>query len=485
MKYIVPVVVLLSAGVIGAALRVGLLGGRTFSGPGSRPAMEGAVSEATETTETIEATVASGLEMDWAKLGWNRFRGPNGSGISDDATIPVTWSETENLRWKTALPGPGSSSPVLTNSKVFLTCYSGYGETASNPGEIAHLKRHLCCVDRQSGNMLWTKTIDSKEPEEAFRGMGLTEHGYATNTPVTDGTKVFAFLGKSGVFGFDLDGNQLWHTSVGTKSNQKGWGTCSSLTLFNDLVIVNAAEESGAMIALNKETGEEVWRASAPRLPMTFSTPALVRIDENRTDLVIAVVGEIWGLNPVTGKVVWYATSPIGGNVSPCVIVDGDLVYAFGGFQQAGSVCVQAGGRGNVTDSHVKWTSRSTSYIATPVLVDGEFYWVDDKSRYYCQDASDGELVAQERMPNKMGNGRPIYASMIAINKKIYAQTRSAGVVVLGAGGDLKILAQNKFDQDGSIANATPAVDNGQLFLRSNRFLYCVQDTSTVDPITP
>ena len=213
-------------------LGVGLLG-MLFqaSGPGARNARGSIRPELT--TASMEVASAPGpeqrdsaaspsvdAEVDWIEpdaLAWSRFRGPNGSGVSSDATIPTAWSETQNLKWSTSLPGPGSSSPVLTDRFVFVTCYAGI-EPQGRQADTSNLKRLLVCINREDGSVVWKHTEDGVQPEDRYQGMGVPEHGYATNTPVTDGKRVFAFLGKSGVFGFDLEGNKLWHTSVGTES---------------------------------------------------------------------------------------------------------------------------------------------------------------------------------------------------------------------------------------------------------------------------
>ena len=413
---------------------------------------------------------ASALKMDFAKMGWNRFRGPNGTGQSNDSLIPSEWDETHNLLWKTELPGKGSSSPVLSSEKVFLTTYIADN---NDDGIIKSLQRFLCCIDQESGKIDWSKSIETILPESANRGVGIPEHGYATNSCVVDEKFVYSFYGKSGVYCHDHVGNEVWRISVGTGLNQNNWGSCSSLILFNDILIVNAAEECGSLLGIEKSTGKEVWRAGE-KLSFSFSTPALVPVDSERTDLVIAVVGELWGLNPTNGKLVWFAKSPIAGNVSPCINVDGDLVYSYGGFDQRGSICVQAGGSGDVTESHMRWKSETTSYVASPVIHEKKIYWVGDSGKYHCVDALTGEQVEKARMPRSVGNSRPVYASAIAIDGRIFVQTRKKGVFVLGVGGPLKILSHNIFESDNSMFNATPAVGAGQLFLRSDQFLYCI-----------
>jgi outer membrane protein assembly factor BamB len=405
---------------------------------------------------------------------WSRFRGPNGQGISDDTKIPLTWSDSENLSWKTDLPGAGASSPVLTEHFVFVTSYSGYGLSANKPGEMKDLSRHISCIERASGKILWTQSVPAVLPEDRYQGMGVPEHGYATNTPVTDGKRVYVFFGKAGVFAFDLNGEQLWRATVGTESGNRGWGTASSLILHNNILIVNASEESNAIYGLDCETGNKLWNASASLLELAYGTPIAVPIDEKRTDIVIAVPEEVWGLDPSNGKLRWFASMKLTGNVAPSVVVDDSMMYIFGGYNSSGSLAIRKGGSGDISKSHIAWTSRNSSYVATPVLYQGRLYWINDRGMAYCEKADSGELVYRERVEGMSSGGRPVYASPILIGDKIYVQTRESGLFVLEASEQYKVLARNSFESDKTIFNATPAVSRGQLFLRSDKALYCI-----------
>lgn len=407
------------------------------------------------------------------ELKWSRFRGPNGSGISPDESIPEAWSESENLKWSTPLPGPGSSSPILTNEYVFVTCYSGI-DTQARQSDTSKLNRHLICLSRQDGRILWNHTEPAVQPEDRYQGMGVPEHGYATNTPVTDGQKVFAFFGKSGVLAFDLQGNKLWQTSVGTDSGNRGWGTASSLVLYEDLVIVNASEESQSIRALRASDGQEVWKAEGSALELAYGTPILAQVDDQRTDLVLAVPGEIWGLNPRSGKLVWFAETPLTGNLSPSLLLDQDTVIAFGGYRSSGSLAVRIGGIGDVTKTHTVWTSRNSSYVSTPVLIENNLFWIDDKGTFYASSAKTGELIQRNRVANITSRDRPVYASAIAVGKNLMFQTRFDGLLVASQTPELQVLSQNRFNSDTTMFNATPAIDNGELFLRSDNKLYCV-----------
>lgn len=420
--------------------------------------------------EAAAATLSPGA----SNLIWNRFRGPNGCGISSEKGIPTTWSDTNNLAWKTRLPGPGASSPVLTAQWVIVTCYSGYGEPDNRGGNTRDLQRHLCLIDRKNGNLRWSQIVENTLTEDPYSGNGLPEHGYATNTPTTDGETIFTFFGKSGVMAFDFEGKRLWQTSVGTDSGNRGWGSASSLVLYNDWVIVNASEESHAIIALNKSTGAEVWKAESSILELAYGTPAITQTSDGRDLIVIAVPGEIWALNPANGKLTWFAETSLTGNLSPSVIVAGKRVFAFGGYLSSGSVALGIDGKGDVSQSEKIWNAKSSSYVATPVLIDDRFYWIDDKGYYYATDANTGAEIVRERVPDLQRGGRPIYASPVAIDDKLYFQTRLSGTIVMEPGDEMKILSINTFASDKTVFNATPAVDAGQLFLRSDSHLYCV-----------
>lgn len=404
---------------------------------------------------------------------WPQFLGPHGAAKAADANLPVEWSDAKNLRWKTELPGPGSSSPIVVGDRVLVTCYSGEGTSQSNSSGSGALRRHLVCMNRNDGSIRWTATLDAEQPEDGYQGY-LTEHGYASSTPTSDGERVYCFFGKSGVAAFDLDGKQLWITGVGKDSSNRRWGSAASLVLHKNLVIVNASEESRSIRALDKATGKEVWKAAGSALELAYGTPSVVTLKDGSTEIVVAAPGEIWGLNPDNGKLRWYMEHLLTGNVTPSVVVDGETLYVFGGFRSSGSFSMRAGGRDDVVKTHLGWSSRNSSYVATPALHGGHLYWVDDRGQAFCCSAATGELVYRERVEGLSSGGRPVYASPIAAGDKLYVPTRWSGVLVLAAEPKFRVLAQNRFVDDETDFNASPAISDGELFLRSNRRLYCV-----------
>jgi outer membrane protein assembly factor BamB len=406
-----------------------------------------------------------------AHADWPRLRGPNGDAKAE-GNVPVKWNDTENLKWKAALPGPGSSSPIVVGEKAFVTCWSGYADDKSK--DISKLKRHLVCVNKTDGKILWDKTVPAVQPEDSANDM-LMEHGYASSTPVSDGSHVFVFFGKTGALAFDLDGKQLWQTSVGTQSNRKGWGSGSSPILHKETVIVTAYDEGGAMVALDKKTGKEVWRAPAEGLHTVYSTPLI-----SGDDLILPVANEVWGLNPGSGKLRWYASYAMGGNVSPGVTVADGTVFVTGGYPTQGTVAIKLGGKGDITATNTLWSIKSASYIPTPIYHEGHLYVVSDAGFAMCIEAKTGKEIYRERvMENSNGSGRrgggkPFYASPVLVGGKLYAPSRKNGVFVIAAKPTFELLAKNAFASDSTQMNGTPAVDGDRLYLRSDKALYCI-----------
>jgi len=404
---------------------------------------------------------------------WAGFRGPGARGVSDQTGLALTWSETENLAWKTPLPGPGSSSPIVFGDRVYVTCYSGYGLDPNEPGDPNNLKRHLVCIRATDGELLWDTAVPAAQPEDLYRGM-LREHGYASQTPVTDGQRIFTFFGKTGVLAFDPNGRQLWQTGLGADTDQKRWGAATSLALYKDLVFVNAWDESKALYALDARTGREVWKKDSSKTGLSFSTPVVAGQGDGSAELVVSVPSVVWGLDPLTGRELWFARTGIDDDMIPSpVVVDGVAYIHGGGPRQHGSLAVRLGGRGDVTDTHIVWSSKDVASPPSPVIVDGLMYWVDAYGQACCVETATGELRYREKLP--VVERFAVYASAVAAEGRIYVVTRKGGAFVLPAKPEFQILACNRFASDPSDFNASPAISNQRLFLRSNRFLYCIQ----------
>lgn len=392
---------------------------------------------------------------------WKQFRGPGGLGASDSQGLPTEWSDDQNLAWKTKLPGAGSSSPIALGDELFLTCYSGYGE-ADQDGSLASLKLHLLCVDKNTGDIKWKKDIEPRLPESKR----VRDHGYAGPTPATDGKSIYVFFGKTGVFRFDLKGNQIWNQTVG--DGLHGWGCGTSPVLFENLVIVNASVESKSLVAIDKESGEIAWERKG--MMASWNTPHLVPLENGKTELVVSVKDQILAFDPQTGKPLWNC-SGIKDYVCPSVISHQGIVYAIGG-RESRCLAIKAGGSGDVTDTHLLWEAKAGANVSSPVVYKDHLYWVSDRNTTaYCVRMKDGEIIYRERV-----RAQP-YASTIVADGKLYVVTRRGGTYVFAAKPEFEEIARNRFE-DSTQFNASPIVTGSKLILRSNQYLYCVEKKS-------
>jgi outer membrane protein assembly factor BamB len=395
---------------------------------------------------------------------WSQFRGPGGNGSSDEAA-PISWGANKNIVWKTKLTGRGASSPIVWRDRIFLTGYSGYGISNDENATKADLKLHVMSFDRNTGSQLWNKSIAASESTQKY-GKRVADHGYATSTPVTDGEAVYGFFGVSGVVAYDFDGNLLWQAQVGDKT--AGFGSASSPVLHENLIIVNASIESGTVFAFDKKTGKEAWKIE--EINKAWTSPCLAQVGDS-TELIINQKETIYGFDPATGKKLWWCKG-IEDYVVPVPVHHDGVVYCLGGRSNR-SIAIKLGGRGDVTESHKLWHVNIGANVTSPVFYDGRIYCASDKGVAFCLDAKTGEEVYRERIPTRSR----IYASIIRSGKHFYVTTRDAGIIVLEATPEYKEVGINKIEDDENLLNASPAVDNNQLLIRSDSYLYCIGAT--------
>lgn len=410
------------------------------------------------------AAFVLGLSGHAAPADWSRFRGPDGSGVSAAQGTPLNWSDTAGILWKTDLPGPGASSPVVQGDRIYLTSYMGFGPGIEG-GNLDSLQRHLLCFDRTTGKRLWTASVSAELPEQARI---REDHGYATATPVVDADRVYVFWGKSGVFAFDHAGKQLWNTKVGTQLN--GWGSAASPVLHGNLLLVNAYVESQSFVALDRITGREVWRAGG--IGDCWHAPVVVRPPDGKAEVVAAMSKQVRGLDAETGQELWRADTGNQWYVCPTPVVQDGTVYLIGGRGPTVTMAIRAGGRGDVTATHVVWKNGKGSNVPSPVLHDGHLYFAHENlGLALCVNARTGDVVYEERLNPNPGQ---IYASPVLADGKLYYLGRGGVAVVLAADPKFRVLADNRLEGGRGVFNATPAFDGRRLLVRSNRALYCI-----------
>jgi len=399
---------------------------------------------------------------------WPAWRGPTGSGVTTETNLPTRWSATENVRWKLPLAEPGNSSPIVWGNRVFITQPMDNGR-----------HRTVVCVDRTTGKQLWQSGTNYEAKEESH-----DDNPQSSASPATDGERVIAWFGSAGVFCYDFAGKELWHRDLGKQIHD--WGYGASPVLHGDLCIVNFGPGPRTfLIALNKKTGEKVWQFDPPQPVATkertdgfagkddgyvgsWSTPIIVRAN-GRDELVMTYPGQVRAFDPLTGKELWVCdglnplvyTSPIYG--------DG-IVVAMGGFYGS-HLAVKPGGSANVTSSHRLWRQvRGKSGIGTGVISDGYIY-----NMYaavgVCSELKTGNIVWEERL---LGTGATSesWSSMVLSGDKIYILNKSGDTIVFRASPKFEKIAVNSMG--GEPANSSIAVSNGELFIRTDKHLWCI-----------
>jgi outer membrane protein assembly factor BamB len=396
---------------------------------------------------------------------WPQFRGPGSLGVGLAKNLPTTWSDNSNIAWRTALPGFGASSPILWKDAIYVTGYSGYGLNKKEPGEQANLRLHLSQLKRSNGEIQWTQTLDARTPVEDYSGF-IALHGYASGTPAVDASGVYVYFGRTGAAAYSHDGKRRWGRVLGDKTH--GFGTAASPVLFGDLVIINAYVECGDMVALRKDTGDEVWRAKG--LVQAWNTPVLVDVQGNK-ELVLNSQRNLQGFDPRSGKLLWTCQG-MDDYICPTAVSHEGIVYAIGA-RKGTAIAVRAGGRGDVTETHRLWVIERGSNVSSPVFHQGHLYWANEsRGIVYCADAATGEIKYEERLKPKP---EFIYASPLVADGKLFYVSRQDGAFVLNAAPEFKLLAHNVLTpQDKSVFNASPVPDGNKLLLRSDKFLYAI-----------
>lgn len=389
-------------------------------------------------------------QMARAETRWPRWRGPRGDGHSAETALPVTW-DNDDVAWKVPLPGVGESSPIIWLDQIFLTAAEDGGR-----------QRSVLCLDRHDGRLVWKQTVQFSGPREELHKMNT----FASPTCVTDGEVLVAFFGRAGLHAWSLDGKPLWSKDLGMFEGP--WGVGASPVLVGDLVIQNGDSDRDAFLeAFDKRSGKSVWRAARSD-HRGWSTPILFEV-EGRQELILNGHEGVAAYNPMTGKLLWSCRG-FNGRGEPTATPGDKLVYLVNGLP--GDVyAVRPGGEGDVTASHMAWhTPRKAGRdLPSPIVIGKHVIVVSLAGMAVCYDANDGHSLWQERL------GGNFSASPIAAAGLAYFLSEDGSVVVVEPGPRLKQIARNQIAVDGDEvfrASLTPC--DGQLFLRSDRALYCI-----------
>lgn len=400
---------------------------------------------------------------------WRQFRGPNGNGVIQDIKLPEVWGTDSSILWKVNVPGEGWSAPIVVGQKVFLT-------TAVSAGQRNKNSDHdwlVICIDATTGENLWTKVAIRGKPRLGTH----RDNTYASETPVTDGSKVIAYFGMMGVFCYDLDGNELWKKDLGNFPMKNEWGTSSSPIIHKGLVFLQIDnEQKSFLVALDLATGEEKWRKDREE-SSNWGSP-IVWTNSERSELVTA--GKtIRSYQPEDGTLLWQATSPVGGfSSTPSGNAD-LLVIGHQGRDGAGMMVVKAGAMGDIslkanetTNPNILWSTKEFApQRSSPLLLDGQIFLLGGRGGILtCVDAMSGAKLYQQRIPE----AGAFWASPWAYKGLAYCPDENGNTFVLKPGPKLDVVRVNKLPEENARYWATSAASDGKLFIRSTNTVYAV-----------
>ncbi len=408
---------------------------------------------------------------------WPRWRGPLANGVAPKASPPTEWSETKNVRWKVPVPGFGTSTPILWKDQIFLVTSQpadgsdraaapvagGRGQVIEKPTKP--YKFQALALDRATGKTLWTRTVAEEVPHEGHH----KDHGFASSSPVTDGTSLIVSFGSRGIYGLDLAGEVKWEKRLGQMATRNNFGEGASPAVHGDVVVIPWDHEGDDfVVALNKRDGKELWRQTRDE-PTSWATPLVVE-RPGRTEVIISSTGRIRSYELSTGRQLWEC----GGmtvNVIPTPVVDDATVYAMSGFKGHALLAIRLGREGDLTGTDaIRWKhDKSTPYVPSPLLYEQGLYFLSQNNATLSRfDTKEGQPDYEaERLTGVFG----AYASPIGAEGRVYVAGRDGNTAVLKHGPKLEVLAINRLDDN---FDASPAAVGKDLFLRGHRHLYCL-----------
>jgi outer membrane protein assembly factor BamB len=409
------------------------------------------------------------------------------SGVSNEKNLPTEWSGSQNVLWKTPIPGRGLSSPIVWGNRIFVTTAiegevipgakapvhivtgaGGNKQEFKHPDSFGADRKHtmkVICLDGDSGKILWEQmAYEGPVYDDRHR-----KSSYASPTPATDGKYVFAYFGSEGLYAYDFKGRQLWKADLG-KIGTVGMGTATSPILYKNLVIVQADSEEGEssfIAAFDKASGKEAWRASRKGIEVSWSTPVIARAG-SRDELIAPGNQFIIAYDPQTGKELWRSKG-LESNAIPTPLVGHGLVIVSAGYPSKRVLAIKLGGQDDVSKTQVAWSyDKGTAYVPSPILYGDYVYLTTDKGLITCLDAKTGELKYQGGRP-------PIPAtftgSLVAFEGKLLQVNDDGDAFLIQAGPEHKVLKQNSL---GEAVYSTPAIAGGRIYIRGAQNLYAI-----------
>jgi outer membrane protein assembly factor BamB len=428
----------------------------------------------------LPAARAGDVPAEWLD-NWPQWRGPLANGTAPKGDPPVRWDEQTHVKWKTPIPGKGSSTPIVWGDRVFvltaldtarpaapedLPKADGRFEKKTN-APTTYYQFLVLCLDRRTGKVLWQKTATEQVPHEGHH----PTHSYAAGSPTTDGKSLYVSFGSRGLYCYDLDGNLKWQRDFGKLNSRLGWGEAVTPTLHGDTLVVPWDQEADSCItALDARTGKTLWKT--PRDEPSTWTTSLITEYMGRTQVITNGTNRARSYDLATGKEIWQC----GGqtvNPIPSAVRFGDTVVCMSGYKGSTALAISLDATGDVTQSdRVVWRhGRGTPYVPSPLLAGNRLYFTDvNDARLTCLDARTGKPILDKvRLPGLSS----LYASPVCAAGRIYLPDRDGTTLVLKDGDKLEVLATNRL---GETIDASPAVVGKQLFLRGEKHLFCIEE---------
>ena len=427
-----------------------------------------------------ESFEAESLRAETAK-NWHQWRGPDANGVSKTAKPPVEWSEDKNVRWKVAIDGNGSSTPIIWGEKIFLLTAINTGKVdPSLPKPEDQPKRvfgitHpnvsyefvVLCLDRGTGKELWRRTATERIPHEGHHG----DNDFASASPTTDGERLYCWFGSAGLFCYDLDGKKLWGRDLGKAQMGASLGEgCSPVVHDGRVVIVRDHARQSSIEVLDARTGKTRWKKDRDE-PNAWATPRVLR-HSGKTQVITAASNLVRSYDLDDGQIIWQCRG-LTGNVIPSPVADRDFVYCMSGYEGFSVLALPLSATGDISKSDkIAWSkNRGTPYIPSPVLYDGMLYFSrSNQAILTCLDSRTGETIMERTRLPGLSN---IYASPVAADGRLYITGRNGKTLVLKRSNELTVIATNKLDER---IDTSPSLAGNQLFLRGAKSLYCIQD---------
>jgi outer membrane protein assembly factor BamB len=399
---------------------------------------------------------------------WPQWRGPQRNGLSAEKNLPVKWSETDGVAWKLEMPALSGSTPIVWGDRIFLNVADALPDTGQKPS------LHLWCVDRASGTILWQRDLGGGNHMQR-------KQNQSTPSPVTDGTNVWVMTGTGILKGFDFAGRELWARDIQKDYGRFGlnWGYGSSPLLHGDSLYVQVlhgmrTDDPSYLLRIDKATGKTLFRVERPTTarmesPDSYTTPALLQYN-NVTEIVLTGGDVVTGHDPATGKELWRAdglnpTNDPNFRIVASPVVFGDLIIA--PTRERPMLVLKAGGRGDVTRSHLLWTFDMGPDVPTPVTDGTHVYVINDRGIMACLEARTGrEVYARQRLKPGTYSASPVLA-----DGHIYVTNEDGLTSVVKAGPEFQVVAENDFND---YTLSSPAVSNGQIFFRTTKYLWAI-----------